>query len=179
MKNESKSLDVSATKPGCTRRIAVMAMIGAGLSGKHWVRPVVDSVILPVHANTTSATELQYFADISSRLTLNNASSALLCVEVLDGSYIGKLAVTFNDGQIDLFSGPATPLGQVSTLTGVCQPGGPFLAQNPDQQGLTVAFAEDSSFSIPLAACALPAANCTPGSVQFSAQSSSVRSNGW
>ena len=140
--------------------------------------PAMDSVILPTHANTTSAAQLQYFADINSRITLNNASSALLCVEVLGGSYIGKLAVTFNDGQIDIFTSPSTPLGQVSTMTGLCQSGGPFFAQNLDQQGLTVAFEEGMSFSIPLAACALPVANCTSGNVQ-AAQSSSVRSNSW
>ena len=138
----------------------------------------MDSVILPAHASTSSATELQYFADVSSRITLNNASSALLCVEVLGGSYIGNLAVTFNDGQIDIFTTRSTPLGQVSTMTGLCQSGGPFLAQDADQQELTVAFEKGLSFSIPLGACALPAASCTPGNVQ-AAQSSSVRSNGW
>ena len=178
MKKEFKRLDMSTTKPDHSRRFAMIAIFSAGLSGKHWMRPAMDSVILPAHANTTSAAELQYFADTSSRVTLNNASSALLCVEVLGESYIGKLAVTFNDGQIDIFTSPSTPLGQVSTMTGLCQPGGPFFAQNPDQQGLTVAFEEGVSFSIPLGACALPGADCTPANVQ-AAQTSSVRSNSW
>lgn len=178
MKHTPPGSKLQAEKPDHTRRIAMTAVISAGLSSKHWIRPAVDSVILPAHANTSSATELQYFADISTQINLVDASSALLCVEILDENYVGKLAVVFEGGQIDVFTTPSTPLGQVSIMTGVCQPGGPFLAQNPDQQSLTVAFEEGMLFSIPLATCALPAANCTSSSVQ-AAKSSSVQNNAW
>ena len=178
MKNKSAIGDTKTEKLNYTRRIAMLAVIGISMSGTHWMRPVVDSVILPAHASTTSTDESQYFADVTDRLPVDSARNAVLCVTISDGNYTGRLAVTYNDGQIDIFTNPSTPLGDVSIMTGQCREGGPFLAANPDQQGLRVAFEEDVIFSIPMATCALPVANCTSNPAQ-AALSKTARGNVW
>lgn len=150
----------TAASPDSQRRTILLGAAAAGLLGGQWTRPIVDSVILPAHAATTSAQQLQYFDDISDRVPLDSARRALLCVTLTDQGYIGQLAITFNDGQTDLFSSPVTPLGEVSIMSGVCQPGGPFLAQNPDQQSISVSFEEGVEITISAGNCELPDTDC-------------------
>jgi len=160
MNKQSKHPESWPAKAGQHRRTLLLSAVSAGLIGKTWLRPVVDSVILPAHASTTENASTEYFADVSSHIQLIAAVRALLCVSVIDDTYIGKLAVTFNDGRTDIFTSPETLLGEVSSMTGLCQDGGPFLASTPDAQSITVAFQENTNFTIPRAACALPVANC-------------------
>ena len=151
------------------RRNILLGLAGTGLLGSQWTRPIVDSVMLPAHAATTTAQVLQYFDDISDRVPLGSARRALLCVTLSDQGYIAQMAVTFDDGQTDLFSSPVTPLGEISIMSGVCQPGGPFLAQNPDQQSISVSFEEGVEISVSSGSCALPDADCSTNAIQAAA----------
>ncbi len=151
------------------RRNILLGVAGTSLLGGPWVRPIVNSVILPAHATTSTVQGLQYFADISNQVSLGSARRVLLCVSLSDQGYTGQMAVTFNDGKTDLFSSPVTPLGEVSIMSGICQQGGPFLAQNPNQQNISVSFEEGVEISISAGSCALPDADCSTSAVQAAA----------
>lgn len=177
MNNKKQNNGKSTRSLSNARRTALRGLALGGLASQGWIKPVVDSVILPAHAATS--TEPDYFADITDRAPLQGVTSAYLCVTVAGGQYIGTLAMSFEDGTTYLFSNPATPLGEISVMTSACSDGGPFFATNASETQIEVAFSENGMFPIPAGVCNLPAEQCTAGGGLAAGATAATRASSW
>ncbi len=153
------------TSDGSRRKLLKSLAAGSGaiLAGTSlpdkWVSPVVDSVILPAHAQTSSAGE--YFGTLE---TDGSGGFIELCIKIIGSTYVATVIIR-GPGFAVLYTHPAaSPIGTAVIMSSTCAgaTGGPL-----NVTSVTAALANYNTNgtgtptgSIPAAPCVIPAQVC-------------------
>jgi hypothetical protein len=155
--------DMSLTEARRKLLKALVAGGGAVAVGKSlpesWMKPVIDSVTLPVHAQ---ASGIKYFGSISNGG--RGGPDDELCIDHDGGTQYDATYINMDAGLefTKLFVHTPSQVGTAVTMASNCEAGGPF---NVTSITSTEAFYNfDGSNtpvgSIPLASCVIPAEDC-------------------